>query len=421
MKTSTKIKNDFIKTFELIVYYSIVFVAIWTFLFVLAKDLVQSQGRGGDADIFCLAGQAISIGNNPYLIENLGTTYSWNYLPIFANGFHYLCSRFNFQTTFIFFYFPLLLLGLNFWVKGESWLYGIILCASGLYSFGWVIITGNVSVLEFFLFSLSAYLFLQKKYELAFFILGLNASIKIVPILYFPVFLLFVKQANLRRKALFWTAAGFLLPFFVSAVFEKNLMPWYLKQLLGLIPDQHSAFDEFNTNYFTKPLFLSLVFNALGVDKIIKINFPIAMLGFVLGMGILYIVWLKLNLKTKIQSDENTEIFFGIMIIMATLLLPRLKPYSFLPALLLFYVASRNQNKWVQSIFLLLLSVFPNFLTYIYKYQIRIAAFDKMPVFINKVFLTMQIFNQTFFLFFAVILLIILIWGKDFNKKLPMR
>ncbi len=93
MKTLPKIKIDFIKTFELIVYYSIVFVAVWIFLFVLGKDLVQSQGRGGDADIFCLAGQAMSIGKNPYLIENLGTTHSWNYLPIFANRFHYLCSH----------------------------------------------------------------------------------------------------------------------------------------------------------------------------------------------------------------------------------------------------------------------------------------------------------------------------------------
>jgi len=419
MKTLIKIRIDFIKTFELIVYYFIVFVAVWLFLFVLGKDLVQSQGHGGDADIFCVAGQAMSAGKNPYLIENLGTTHSWNYLPIFAYGFHYLCSHFNFQTTFIFFYFPLLLLGLNFWVKAESWLYGVILCASGLYSFGWVIITGNVSVVEFFLFSLSAYLFLQKKYELAFFILGLNASIKIVPILYFPVFLLFVKQTNLRKKALFWTVIGFLLPFFMSAIFEKGLMSWYLKQLLGFIPDQHSAFNEFDTNYFTKPLFLSFVFNAVGVDKIIKINFPIAMLGFVLGMGILYIVWL--NVKAKIQSDEYTEISFGIMIIMATLLFPRLKPYSFLPALLLFYVASKNQNKRFQSVFLVLLSVIPNYLGYIYKYQIEIAAFDRMPAFINKAFLTMQIFNQTIFLSFAVILLIALTWGKDINKNLPIR
>ena len=400
MRTPKAWKSDSIKVIEWIAYYLAISAAIWVFWFVLSRDLLQT--RGGDVNIFCLAGQSIRHGRNPYLAGNLGPSDTWNYLPVFAYGFRLLCSRFNFQNTYIFFYFPFLLFAMELWIKGKSWLYGVILCVSGLYSFGWVIFTGNISVLEFYLLSLSALLFFRKKYALAFFLLGLNASVKIIPMLYFPVFLLLMEQTNQRRKTFLWIAAGFLLPFLISAVFAADLIPWYFKQLLGLIPNQHSAFNEYNSFHFTNPLFISFIVSILGVGEVIKTNFFIAILGFILGMGSLYVLWRQV--EPKIQSARKLEIAFSVGIIIATLLMPRLKPYSFLPALLFFYVASRDQPRWLQGVYLILLSILPNLLSYAYKYDISISVLEELPGFLIKPFEIIQTFNQPFFLILAIII-----------------
>ncbi|MCE9646339.1 MAG: glycosyltransferase 87 family protein [Chloroflexi bacterium] len=395
-------KNALIKIIEKFIYCLAISMSIWTFWFVLSKDFLQT--RGFDANIFCLAGQAIRHGRNPYLTNELGTVFSWNYLPIFAHGFRILCSRFNFQLMYIFYYSLILLFALEIWIRGKSWVYGAVLCITGLYSFGWIIYTGNISVVELYLLSLSASLFFKKKYALAMFLLGLNASIKITPVLYLPIFFLFIEQKKERMKVFPWVLAGFLFPFLISGIFNLNLMPWYFKQLLGVIPGQHSAFKEYNSFYFTNPLFISLLFNILGIDKIITINFALAIIGFAIGAGVLYLIWLRM--KLRVQSENNMILLFCFSIIIFTLLMPRLKPYSFLPALLFFYVASSNQRRWLQSIYLLLLSILPNLLSYAYKYDISISLLENLPNVLNRWFLIIEIFNQPFFLILATFLLL---------------
>jgi len=113
MPTLKESKIDIIKVVEWFLYYLVISTAIWVFWFVLSRDLLQT--RGGDANIFCLAGQAIRHGRNPYLTNGLGTSDSWNYLPVFVYMFRFLCSRFDFQNTYIFFYFSLFLFLLEIW------------------------------------------------------------------------------------------------------------------------------------------------------------------------------------------------------------------------------------------------------------------------------------------------------------------
>lgn len=406
MKIKEISKPDFRKVFENLTYYLIVAIAIVVFCFVLRLDILF-RPPGGDAKVFCLSGQAIHQNNNPYLTTVLGTQMSWNYPPVLAHAFNLLCSQFGFEHNYIFLYLLFLLLALIPWLDGKSWLYGTVLCATGLYSLGWVFITGNIGTIEFFLFSLSAFFLLKGKNGISFFLLGLMASIKIIPILYFPIFLLFTKTTKERVRAILFTGVGFLLLIFISSITNFDLMPWYFRQLLGLIPEQHAAFKEYGAITYNYQ-FSSMVFSLFNLEDFFKNAGLIPpLLFFTLGLFLSCYLWTKV--ESAITSPKKLEIAFAAGVVIFTLLMPRLKPYSFLPALLFFYIASRNQKRSLQGMYVALLSIFPNFLylTYFYFDNNKLSFLEGLPAFPAHLLQVIQTYHQTFFLFLATIVLLI--------------
>lgn len=332
------------------VYISVVLMAFWMFFNTYQGDSMPSK----DTDVYCRAGGVIRSAQNPYLVSALGSEVSWNYLPIYAYGFRFLCNRMGFLANYTIFYILIFLASLESWLGNKNWLYGLALCATGLYSFGWTLKTGNFSIGEFFLFSLSALMLLKKQYRLACFLLGLTASMKIFPALYFPVFLILIPGKKQKITSLLWGLAGFALPFILSTLLHPELMPWFFKQLLGLIPGQHSAIGEKGSIY--NPSFAFMILSLFRIQLAGSTELLISF-GILLLLAPLAFLLIRKTLPGLVQ--ERPELALGLGIITITLLMPRIKPYGFLPALLAIYLITRNQDDWQRAGFLLILSIIP--------------------------------------------------------------
>jgi len=391
-------------------YNPVALSALLIFCFILTLDAIARE-LGLDAQVFCRAGQVIHEHNNPYLTTLLGTVLSWNYPPIMAHGFYVVCSFLSFEKYYALFYALLLLAGLIPWLDGTSWFYGVTLCASGLYTLGWVFITGNVSVIEFLLFSLSIFLFVRRKYNGSFFLLGLMAGIKIIPILYLPILLYFAPTTREKRNGLFYAGLGFILLVSISLITDFNLVPFYFKQLMGGIPGQHAAFTE-HTDAVYSPSFPAMVLSFFGLDLVGTSFYSIlSLLFYVFG---LFLCVYMVRKAGKSPSPPDLASSIGICVIILTLLMPRFKPYSFLPALLSFYIVTRNQSRLRQGIYIVLLSIIPSLLYFSYFYLGW--TFDQLPFFIGQLFSTIQAFHQTFSLLLATVVLLMAIGGPNFER-----
>ncbi|HCK64985.1 MAG TPA: hypothetical protein DHW49_01865 [Anaerolineae bacterium] len=331
-------------------YFLVSIIALFLFLFALNLGLKNFQ-TSRDLEVFCQAGKVIANGGNPYLTSELGLELSWNYPSALAYGFYFVCPLFNLEQNYIWIYAILFFVGTMLWLTRKDWLYGIILCSTGLSTLGWTMITGNVSTFEFLLFSISILLFFRKKINASVFLFGMFASLKLIPILYLPAFLFFQNSVKDKAKIILWSLAGFISLPLLSFIASPHLFAWYLKQTFGLIPNQHNPLGEF-TELFLSPSLSITLFSFLGLEsQLEKYNLIISFVMYALGILLLYQI-------AKSQRWTENEIF-SLGIIILTITLPRLKPYSFLPALLCFYLVSKGQNNLIKAIYLVLLSILP--------------------------------------------------------------
>lgn len=379
-----------------IAFYTVCFAALVIFLISLGEGIPTLGGR--DIDIFCSAGKAILDGENPYIVSEIGETYSWNYLPVYAYEFGYLCKYFSFAKTFLFFYIGFMLAGVAPWINKRNWFYPVTLIGTGLYSFGWGLRTGNVGVIELFAISISSYLLFGKKYNIAFLMLGLGASIKLFPLLYLPLYVIFISDWRQKKEALVWALLGFSSPFIISLILKPMLMPWYFKQLFGLIPDQHTPINEefgfYNPSFAA---FLTRIFS-INLDTRAIIYFSCSI--YLVFIVAYFILWKR---TWSIQQNDGNQTVFYLGMVATTLLMPRLKGYSFMPALLFAYLATQKSGKWIQTIVVIVLSILPMVSNIQHESIVLTPSATISPTFIN---FTIQEFNQPFFLGIAFVVIL---------------
>jgi hypothetical protein len=380
-------KPNLLKLFTDFFYILTLATSILLFLFTLNLGL-QSFQTSRDLEVFCAAGKVIANGGNPYLTSQLGLELSWNYPSALAYGFYFICPLFNLEQNYIWIYAILFFIGISLWFTRKDWLYGIVLCSTGLFTLGWTMITGNISTIEFLLFSISIFLFFRKKINASLFVFGMFASLKLIPILYLPAFLILQTNTKDKIKAIVWSFAGFISLLLLSFITSPHLFAWYLRQMFGLIPNQHNPLNEFEPLVLNQSLSVAIL-SLLGLESQLEALNLIFSLGiYILGIFALYFVY-----KT-LYKPENHFVIFSLAIILLTIFMPRLKPYSFLPAILCFYLISKEHNNLLKSLYLILLSIMPTILHLIYFYtenNEKIFAFHQIIFLVIAAFLL--IFN----------------------------
>lgn len=399
--------SSLLTALKLVVFYSMLVISLTLFFLCLRAGIPVLAQR--DADIFCLAGKAIQAGKNPYLTSDLGSPFSWNYLPVYAYGFDYLCRHISFAFTYGFLYTAIFFTGIAIWTTKSNWLYGVTIIGTGLYSFGWVLRTGNLGAIEFFAISISSGLLLRRRYNEALLLLGLGSSIKLFPLLYFPIFIALIPGMQQKLRAATWGLSGFLLPFVISYFAAPELMPWYFKQLLGSIPNQHSPINE--AFGFYQPVFVALLAKLLPLQIETKTLVYVSLVIYLTCVALGVIAYKQTS--TRRQPSQSSELFFlsaGIIII--TLLMPRIKSYSFMPALLFIFVITKDFDRWYQSLIILIASILPMWLNIQYQ---SIALQTNTPLNQNSILLAIREFNQPICLG-ATMVFALIILAKGRNK-----
>lgn len=368
-------------------YYTLITASILSFLFAMSIDLKNIE-IGNDIKVFCNAGAAIASNNNPYITANIGGELSWNYPSIIANIFAAACPLLHLQETYIFYFTIPFLLGLLPWLYKKDALYGSVLLLTGLFNIGWVILTGNVSTFEFLLFSIATFLLLRKQTNSASFVTGVMSGVKLIPILYFPALIFLLKDTKEKIISFLWAILGFAAIPVLSLIFSPEMFPWYIKQILGLIPNQHAPISELTPDPLN-PSFAIFLFSLFKLDP------SSATSSYTVITIFIYLTGIILAYKicgSKIFTNNNEFLLFPIGIIILTLVMPRLKPYSFLPYLLCFYLLSRYQSHWLKGLYLTLLTLAPTFLHIFYYYGKNNGIFLE-----TGILQSIALFNQFFF------------------------
>ena len=389
-------------------YYTLITASILSFLFAISIDLKNIE-IGNDIKVFCNAGEAIASNKNPYITANIGGELSWNYPTVIANIFAAACPSLNLQETYIFYFTIPFLLGLLPWLYQKDVLYGFVLLSTGLFNIGWVILTGNISTFEFLLFSIATFLLLRKQANPASFVTGIMSGVKLIPILYFPALIFLLKNSKEKIKSFLWVMLGFAAIPVLSLIFSPEMFPWYIKQILGLIPNQHAPINELTPDPLN-PSFAIFLFSMFQLDP------SSATSSYTVITLFIYLTGAILAYKIcglKIFTSNKEFLLFPISIIILTLVMPRLKPYSFLPYLLCFYLLSRHQSHWLKGLYLTFLTLAPTFLHIFYYYGTNNEILLKTGV-VQSIILS----NQFFFACIAAGALIFsVLWNLSNDRK----
>lgn len=317
---------------------------------------VLMLGHGWDAQIFCAATRTAGSGGNPYDVRQLGLNLSWNYQPYLLVLFSGICQPpVNFASSYPILYVLLLISGVAVWKPGSDLLLALILSLGGFCGFTWAVRTGNVAVPEFLLMSFVVVLFERRKWYLGGVILAFLASLKLLTIAYLFLLVFVPEAAPARLRALTISLIAFVVTFGVSYALYPNLMKPFWEQVLGLIPDQHNAWIE--TARMTN---LPLAFFLTDVLALLGIHFTIpsaVVVGTLLSFGIVFQVFRKVLSPHFIR--EHFLDFFNLGVIAITLILPRLKPYSFLMVVPAVFYLLRSHGKLRQGMVVILSVIFP--------------------------------------------------------------
>jgi len=212
------------------------------------------------------------------------------------------------------------------WLPGRDGLLAFTLASCSFMSFAWNLQTGNIGVLELLLLSIAFLGLSRKKWGLISFLIGLMASFKLLTILYLPLIFLAPADKKSSLKAFVLGLIGFILPVALSFAFYPNLAPWFPRQLLGLIPGQHSPILESGNSGNPALAYMIAQLFSLG-DRLAYVLLVVVVLAILFALAGI-VLWRKVIVH--MEPSQRFYFAYGLAFLAVTLLFPRMKPYSFI-------------------------------------------------------------------------------------------
>ena len=183
-----------------------VWIALCIFLMVLTIGIIRRSyyETGWDFNVYIAAVSAFENGTNPYSVGNLqkyqlqASNLPFFYPPISISFFKLLIVSFqkihmsNFRINY-YILWCLFLIGTFFVIrrgdKDFQPLLLITLLTTGFIASFWNYLTGNIGLIDLFLFSLTFYFILKERYYLSAAFIALTAAMKIVPLVFIIIFI----------------------------------------------------------------------------------------------------------------------------------------------------------------------------------------------------------------------------------------
>ncbi len=326
---------------------------------------LTAEDSGWDFTIVCRAMRALEHGDDPYIVENLAkhagddfgpARFPFVSPPVCIGLFRGLCffNRFFSPGTTYRIAWSLLLAAsfLFIWRStsrrrpGPEPLFLAALLATGFMAAYWNFLTGNFALIELALLSVAFYGVMRKKYYLAGAFLTVMGLVKFLPLLFGGLFLLLPGGKRTRAKVIALMLLLFVLVNLASYALAPGLMRSYYMAATGRLP-QYSPMQEGGSKWNPSLFFLvEEVAGRLSGNK--AIAFPV--------LYGLYACFIVLAFLTYARREERAFAdIFSLGVLALLLLLPRLKPYSFILALPSVYFLTRGLD--MRGKFLTLLAV----------------------------------------------------------------
>ena len=229
----------------------------------------------------------------------------------------------------------------------------VVVFLTGFNALTALIDTGNIAIFELPLAAVVVIAHTRGRLRTAGIALGGMASIKLIPIVYSLAFLMPRIRFARRTEALLFALGTFALLESFSIALKPSLLPSFIAQLLGRVPGRGSPYAEnflgrYDQNFID---FFTAAMKQAGLDKLGLIAGILALIFFALGI---FASWLA---RSEFEVRHSGVSVFGIIVLLLSLCLFRLKPYAYM-ALIPFAIASlANAGRWQQLCGLLIVGV----------------------------------------------------------------
>ena len=295
---------------------------------------------------------AFNQNKDPYILANIqdyvGDKLPYVYPPhmlIFFEIFYFI------QNIDIYRLFIVLLLATSvyFIAKSEDkpdYILYIVLLVTGFFSAYWNFLTGNFAIMSLFLIAVMFYLIKKDKFKESAFVNGLMTSITLYPMIFSGAFLTLKRSYKEILTLIGIAGITFGAIFVVSYIFNPLLAQSFTQSLIG----NESQIKD--TGGMSNPT-PYLMFDYIAPNNIL-ISGAISLIYIGLVLGALY-------LFTKRNTDPFKIYTFGFLSMF--MLLIRIKPYSFIMAVIPVYFLIKDYSYKLKIAVLLSISLFP-FLMY---------------------------------------------------------
>lgn len=288
-----------------------------------------ASGPAGDYLVYCAAARTAHEGTNPYLTANIGTYHAFVYPPASLPLFSLLCSSTNSGMIWIQVLGLATLLVISLFLARISPIIGLLLLSFGFGAFEWNVQTGNIATIEAVCLGMALVASQQRRPRITALALGLMGMMKLIPLFYAVAWLVFeflTGPRDTRVKRIMMYASIAALPAALFQLLSFLLYPQYLHtywtSLLGGIPGQHSPLYEQSSNpsHPSLLLFLRATLSSAGIpDALTFVAYGLCALGLIGSLR---------TFKNRPKTDQ-----LAALMVLTSLLLPRLKPYSFMAAI----------------------------------------------------------------------------------------
>ncbi len=315
--------------------------------------------RGWDFLTYCAFPNAVKAGLNPYkpegiaAVANLPYPTIYMYPPLAGYFFHPLCSlpSILYPTFYL-----LLLLGILYVNRTEKLtdsLYLAALMTAGYISFHWCMVTGNIGILELFLFALFFYFFKKERHYFMGTIIGIVGFIKILPLV-FGASVLFTKQGRTRqflKTYLIGFTSAYVPLQLLSLIMFPGTSKKYYNFILDILPGGNFNIMSLPSSW-ANPTLLTAV-DAWADRYLHGYGTDIILIGFLL-IGLFS---LMRNYSNLAQDDPLKALAFAFIIL--SLALPMLRNYSIIIVTLPVFLATKGFNWKARSTVLFLACSLP--------------------------------------------------------------
>lgn len=323
-----------------------VWIALCIFLLVLTVGIIRKSyyETGWDFNVYIAAVSAFENGSDPYSVGNLqkyqmqASNLPFVYPPISILFFKALIVCFkklhlsNFRINY-YILWCLFLTGTFFVIRrGDKDFQPLLLTTlltTGFIASFWNFLTGNIGLIELFLFSLTFYFILKERYYLSAAFITVTAAMKIIPLV-FLIFFIFLKTSKQGKwRIILFSVMLFVLISVASYFLFPDITYSYYQSVLGKLGGEGSPIHE--SGGIVNPSLFFLIRNVS--RRLFCESYVVSFSIYTLFVGCVIAFFNRYVLK----KDRDFVKIFSLGVISFFLVFPRTSPYSFAFVLLPVY------------------------------------------------------------------------------------